>query len=156
MFHAARVSTVAKKLRPPSSRRRPRCCSGRPAGPARVRQPWLRAGRGGCSRHTRRRAAAAPRAAALPTESCDSNVPGRGLCRLVPEARGQAQHGPGDSDASERAGEATDKEITSHTKMYLAKRPSTRQHTPSMRRRPRRGRARQRQGSAPSVRQAQS
>ena len=42
---------------------------------------------------------------------------------------GQARPGLGDSDASERGGGATDKEITFHTKMCLAPRPSNREHT---------------------------
>ena len=37
--------------------------------------------------------------------------------------RGQARPGSADSDGLERAGDALNKEVTSHTKMYLANRP---------------------------------
>ena len=112
-------------------------------------QPRRRAGCVGCS---------GPRTATLPIESCDSDVtdhdpvrsePGPGgrpdrvtwMTRTRPD-RGPCRPGPagpthqGVSDASERAGGAPDKEIKSHTKMYLANWPSSRE---SMRRRPRPG-----------------
>ena len=155
--------------------------------------PASRAGPGRTASASRRlrclqpahRPAAAPRATAVPTESCDSDAPGRCLCRPGPEAGGQARPGQGDSDDSDahgcghggpgqcprqarpgpddsdtsgRVGCAADKEITSLTRTYQADRPSTRDTpTPSMRRRPRpgRGRALRRHGSAPSARQDQ-
>ena len=127
-----------------------------------------------------------------PPKSCDSDAPGRGPGRSGSEARDRpdpdrvtrmtrtcpvvARTGPGrspragppgpvDSDDSESAGEAPNKEITFYTKTCLTNRPSIRDTpTPSMRRRdlgvPVRpggqGHAERRQGSAPSRRRAQA
>ena len=167
MFHSPRVSAVASiaPSHPPSVMLRPasRAASGRTASASR-RLRWVQPAH----------RPAAPLDAPLLTKSCDSDAPGRGLCRPGPKARGQAQTnrvtrmtrmrpvaaragpgqcpraGPGDSDASERAGEATDKEITSRTKMYLANRRC--EGVPDAGR----DRVWRRQGSAPSARQAQS
>ena len=69
-----------------------------------------------------------------PNPRCDSDgsdAPGhRVAARAGPgQYSGAGLTRTGDSDASERAGEATDKEITSHTKIYLSIGPSTREHT---------------------------
>ena len=82
--------------------------------------------------------------------------------------RGQARPGSADSDGLERAGDALNKEVTSHTKMYLANRPYIRDtHTVDAKASPAgagscptpgrgRGRALRREGFTPTTRQAQS
>ena len=87
--HSPRAIALASNLRPPT---RPRRCPGRPAGPALPNRLGVWPGAVGAA------GTMAPRAAALPTESCDPDAPGRGPCRLGPEARGQARPGLGDSD----------------------------------------------------------
>ena len=145
MFYDARVCAVPSIL-PPAPPTHPPSVMLQPASRASIRpgDPGLTNSASRRSRWVRpEHRPAASRAAVLPTEFCDSDAPGRGLCRPGPEAQRQARPvksdsmtwmrpvavraGPAqfplagptrtvDSDVSERAGEATEKEITSQAR----------------------------------------
>ena len=100
MFYDARVCAVPSIL-PPAPPTHPPSVMLQPASRARIRpgDPGLTNSASRRSRWVRpAHWPAASRAAVLPTEFCDSDAPGRGLCRPGPEAQRQARPVKSDSD----------------------------------------------------------